>query len=139
VRLQAGAVGGSAEGVVSSLGLLYTTLARGDDRILIPNNIVLAAAVVPLKEPDNVDVKVRLGAHLRPSELQDLLDSRVTTPIRGGQVSVLVEELDGDDLVIRVRATPERADDGARLTDEIIAVLSGIASRDANAVQVESD
>ena len=29
VRLQAGAVGGSTEGVVSSLGLLYTTLARG--------------------------------------------------------------------------------------------------------------
>ena len=42
VRLQAGAVGGAAEGIVSSLGLLYTTLARGDDRILIPNNVVLS-------------------------------------------------------------------------------------------------
>ncbi|HWD84394.1 MAG TPA: mechanosensitive ion channel family protein, partial [Solirubrobacteraceae bacterium] len=50
IRLQAGAVGGSAEGIVSQQGLLYTTLARGDDRILIPNNVVLAAAVVPIKE-----------------------------------------------------------------------------------------
>jgi len=49
IRLQAGAVGGFTEGIVSSLGLLYTTLARGDDRIMIPNNIVLAAAARPLR------------------------------------------------------------------------------------------
>src|SRR5581483_11940725 len=45
IRLQAGAVGGIVEGVVSSLGLLYTTLADREDRIMIPNNIVLAAVV----------------------------------------------------------------------------------------------
>ena len=60
VRLQAGAVGGQVEGIVSSLGLLYTTLSAGADQIMIPNNVVLAAAVVPLREPDSVDVKVRL-------------------------------------------------------------------------------
>src|SRR6476620_239688 len=49
VRLQAGGVGGSVEGIVSSLGLLYTTLARGEDRVLIPNSVVLAAAVVPIR------------------------------------------------------------------------------------------
>jgi small-conductance mechanosensitive channel len=139
VRLQAGAVGGAAEGIVSSLGLLYTTLARGDDRIMIPNNVVLGAAVVPLKEPDTIDVRVRLSSFMRPSELQDLLDSRVTTPMRGGQASVLVEELDGEDLVIRVQATPERAADGAKLADEIIAVLGGIAVRQPDAAQIESD
>jgi small conductance mechanosensitive channel len=137
VRLQAGAVGGSIEGVVSSLGLLYTTFARGDDRILIPNNVVLSAAVVPLREPESVDVRVRLVAQMRPSELQDLLDSRVTTPIRGGQTSVLLEELDGDELVVRVRATPERSSDGAKLADEIIGVLGGLAKR--RPVQVEAD
>ena len=31
VRLQAGVLAGSLEGVVSSLGLLYTTLSRGDE------------------------------------------------------------------------------------------------------------
>ena len=51
VRLQAGNVGGSVEGIVSSLGLLYTTLARGEDRVLIPNSVVLAAAVVPIRSP----------------------------------------------------------------------------------------
>ena len=60
VRFQAGAVGGQVEGIVSSLGLLYTTLSAGADQIMIPNNVVLAAAVVPLREPDSVDVKVRL-------------------------------------------------------------------------------
>jgi small-conductance mechanosensitive channel len=137
VRLQAGAVGGSVEGVVSSLGLLYTTLARGDDRVMIPNNVVLGAAVVPLREPEAVDVRVRLVAQMRPSELQDLLDSRVTTPMRGGQTSVLLEELDGDELIVRVRAAPERSSDGAKLADEIIAVLSGLAGK--RPVHVEAD
>ena len=30
---------------VASLGLLYTTLSRGEERIMIPNNVVLSAAV----------------------------------------------------------------------------------------------
>ena len=41
VRLQAGPLAGRTEGVVSSLGLLYTTLARGEDRIMVPNSVVL--------------------------------------------------------------------------------------------------
>src|SRR3954463_8902451 len=36
VRLQAGPLGGTVEGVVNVLGLLYTILARGEDAILIP-------------------------------------------------------------------------------------------------------
>src|SRR5205085_3158111 len=66
IRIQAGALGGVIEGVVSSLGLMYTTLARGEDRILIPNNGVLAAVVVPLREPDSVNVRVRLTSGVRP-------------------------------------------------------------------------
>src|SRR5205807_6779156 len=96
VRLQAGGVGGSVEGIVSSQGLLYTTLARGDDRILIPNNVVLSAAVVPLKEPDMVDVRIRLGAGIRPSQVQAILDEQIRTPTRSRAV-VLLEEIDADD------------------------------------------
>ena len=51
VRLQAGGLAGQIEGVVASLGLLYTTFAQGDDSIMVPNNVVLSAAVVPLREP----------------------------------------------------------------------------------------
>jgi small-conductance mechanosensitive channel len=130
IRLQAGAVGGFTEGVVSSLGLLYTTLARGDDRILIPNNVVLAAAVVPLREPDPVDVKVRLDTGIRPGQVQALLDESITTPTRSDP-RVLLEEIDGDDVVVRVQATPERAADGAKLADEIIATLASVTSEHA--------
>jgi small-conductance mechanosensitive channel len=125
VRLQAGAVGGSAEGVVSSLGLLYTTLARGEDRIMIPNNIVLGSAVVPLREPDSVDVRVRLSAGVRPSQVQAILDDQISTPTRAA-ATVLLQEVDGEDVVVRVQATPERAIDGARLADEIIEALASV-------------
>jgi small conductance mechanosensitive channel len=125
VRLQAGAVAGTVEGIVSSLGLLYTTLARGEDRILIPNNVVLAAAVVPLREPDSVDVKVRVQAGIRPSHVQTILDEEISTATRSA-AQVLLEEIDGDELVIRVQATPERASDGAALADEIIAALGHV-------------
>jgi small conductance mechanosensitive channel len=125
VRLQAGPLAGRTEGVVSSLGLLYTTLARGEDRIMIPNSVVLSAAIVPLREPDSVDVKVRLGAGVSPSHVQALLGESVRTPTRS-EPSVLLEEIDGEDVVVRVQATPERADDGARLADEIIAALATV-------------
>ncbi len=130
VRFQAGAVGGSVEGTVSSLGLLYTTLSRGEDRVLIPNNVVLAAAVVPLREPDSVDVKVRLSSGVRPSRVQAILDSTVGTATRSKAV-VLLEEVDGDELVVRVQATPELADDGAKLADEIIAALASVTGEHA--------
>src|SRR5205807_492989 len=75
VRLQGGGVGGRVQGVVSSLGLLYTTLASGDDSIMVPNSVVLALAVTPLREPDSVDLRARLRADVKPSELQQLLET----------------------------------------------------------------
>jgi small conductance mechanosensitive channel len=130
VRLQAGAVGGSVEGIVSSLGLLYTTLTRGADQIMIPNNVVLAAAVMPLKEPDSVDVKVRLTSGVRPSQVQAILDQEISTPTRDG-ASVLLEEVDGEDVVVRVHATPELPDEGAQLADEIMVALSSVTGEHA--------
>jgi small conductance mechanosensitive channel len=126
VRLQAGVVGGVAEGTVSSLGLLYTTLIQGgSDKMMIPNNVVLAAAIVPLKEPDSVDVRVRLSSGVRPSQVQAILDNEIATPTRS-KATVLLEEVDGTELVVRVQATPELARDGAQLADEIIAALSSV-------------
>ncbi|MGN6872801.1 MAG: mechanosensitive ion channel domain-containing protein [Solirubrobacteraceae bacterium] len=125
VRLQAGAVAGQLEGVVSSLGLLYTTLARGADRIMVPNNVVLSAAVLPLREPAPVNVKVRLLQGVRPSQVQAILDDRIKTPTRGS-AEVVLEEIDGSDVVVRVRATPDRADDGAQLADEVIDALATV-------------
>jgi small conductance mechanosensitive channel len=125
IRIQAGALGGVIEGVVSSLGLMYTTVASGEDRILIPNNGVLSAVVVPLREPDPVNVRVRLNSGVRPSHVQAILDEEVKTSTKS-RAKVLLEEIDGEDVVVRVQATPERADDGARLADEIIASLATV-------------
>jgi small conductance mechanosensitive channel len=138
VRLQAGGLAGATEGVVSSLGLLYTTLARGEDRIMIPNNTVLSAAVVPLREPASVDVRVRLGAGVRPTDVQAILDDHVATPTRDS-AKVLLEEVDGDDLVVRIQATPEKPVDGPRLADEVVEALTNAfgdgRARDADAPQ----
>jgi small conductance mechanosensitive channel len=125
VRLQAGAIGGQLDGTVSSLGLLYTNLLRGAEQVMIPNTQVLASVIVPLKEPDGVDVKVRLSSGVRPSQVQAILDQEVSTATRSG-TSVLLEEVDGDDVVVRIQATPESADDGAQLADEIMVALSSV-------------
>jgi small conductance mechanosensitive channel len=127
VRLQAGAIG-LQEGVVSSLGLMYTTLARGADRIMIPNMQVISAVVVPIVEPSPVDVRVRLSSSIRPSQVQQILDDNIRTPT-SSRATVLLEELGTDELVIRVQATPERAEDGAQLADEIIATLAAVTGQ----------
>lgn len=138
LRLQAGGLAGEAEGVVSSLGLLYTTLARGEDRIMVPNNVVLGAAVVPLREPESVDVRVRLGPGMRPTHVQAILDERITTPTRDA-ATVLLEELDGDNLLVRIRATPEKPVDGARLADEVIEALTDHAQTQTSSANSESN
>jgi small conductance mechanosensitive channel len=46
VRLQGGQIAGQIEGVVSSLGLLYTTLATDEGLVLVPNGVVLNVAIV---------------------------------------------------------------------------------------------
>lgn len=122
VRLQAGVLAGTQEGVVASLGLLYTTLSRGDERVMIPNNIVLSASVLPIREPKPVDVKVTLGAGVGLMHIQSVLDANISVPTRSA-ASVLLEEINGNCLVVRVRATPERDSQGAQLADEIIAAL----------------
>lgn len=128
VRLQAGALGGIQEGVVSSLGLLYTTLARGQDRLMIPNTGVLSAVVVPVREPTAVDVRVRLSSGVRVVQVQELLDSQLATATRS-RATVQLEEVDGDDVVVRVQASPERADDAAKLADEIISILASVTGK----------
>lgn len=131
VRLQAGGLAGQTEGVVSSLGLLYTTLARGEDRIMVPNSVVLGAAVVPLREPQAVDLRARLRRGVRPSEVHAKLLEAIDVPLRGAP-NIGLEELDGEIVVMRIQASPEHPADGAKLADEILDAVGAIA--DAHAV-----
>lgn len=127
VRFQAGALAGIIEGVVSSLGLLYTTLAQGEDRTMIPNSMVLSAAVVPLREPTGVSLRARLRAGVQPSYIQKLLEEAVTVPTRT-KPHIGLEEVDSDEVVVRIAATPESSSDGARLADEILAAVGRLTT-----------
>ena len=126
VRLQAGGLAGQAEGVVSSLGLLYTTLARGEDRIMVPNSVVLGAAVVPLREPQAVDVRVVLRHGTKPSDVQALLRDAIDVPLRA-LPHIALEEVNGEEVIVRLQATPEHARDGARLADQILEAVAAVA------------
>jgi small-conductance mechanosensitive channel len=134
VRLQAGGLAGQIEGVVASLGLLYTTLAHGQDSIMVPNNVVLSAAVVPLREPAAVDLRARLRPDVRPSEVQSMLEDSISTPVRG-EPTIALEEVDADEVVVRIQATPLSDADGPRLADEVLTAVG--AAMDGTEPQAE--
>jgi small-conductance mechanosensitive channel len=122
VRLVGGALAGSIEGTVTSLGLFYTTLSQGADRLQVPNNVLLSLVVVPLREPDKVDVRVRFSSQASPREIEERLLQAITVPTRY-KPSVSLEELDGDGVVFRVTATPLRPEDGSQLAEEVLEAL----------------
>src|SRR4051795_8312345 len=128
VRLQGGGLAGTVEGVVSSLGLLYTTLASGDDSIMVPNSVVLNVAIVPLREPEGIDLRARLRPGLTPLDVQEMLQSEIETPMRESP-RISLEELDGDQGVVRIFATPERPSDGPKLASEVLDVVGAQTAR----------
>ena len=129
VRLQGGSIGGQIEGVVSSLGLLYTTFAQGDDHVMVPNSVVLNIAIVPLREPDSVDLRARLNVDVTPLEVQELLEQTIQTPVRD-RPHIELEEIDGDEVVVRITATPERPSDGPKLASEVLEAVASRTARD---------
>ena len=123
VRLQGGPLAGQIEGVVSSLGLLYTTFASGDDSIMVPNSVVLNVAVLPLKEPEAVNLRARLRPGVTPSDLQELLEQSLSTPLRSPP-RITLEELDGEEVVVRIAATPRLTSEGRDLASELLEIVS---------------
>jgi len=127
VRMQGGPLAGTVEGVVSSLGLLYTTLANGADQVMVPNSVVLNSAVVPLREPAGIDVLVRLQPGSTPSTVQRALDDQLTVPLRR-PAGVSLEELEGHEVTVRVQALPLHPTDGPMLADEVLAAVRPLTS-----------
>jgi small conductance mechanosensitive channel len=122
VRLVGGALAGSLEGTVSSLGLFYTTLAQGADRLQVPNAVLLSLVVVPLREPDRVDIRARFEADASPHAVEAVLRDSITVPTRYPP-HVGLEEVDPDGVVLRVNATPLRPGDGSQLAEEVLGAL----------------
>src|SRR3954454_5040465 len=127
VRLQAGALAGQVEGTATGFGLLYVTFARGDDTILVPNSTVLMSAIVPLKEPAAVDLRARLKPDIKPSDLQRLLRDILTVTTRD-EPDIAIEEVDDEEVIMRVTAVPDRHEDGPKLADEVLAAIGEVTS-----------
>ncbi len=124
VRLTGGPMAGSVEGTVSSLGLFYTTILKGQDRMMIPNNLLLLLAVEPLREPDSIDIRARFDSHLSPATVQDMLRQSITVPtLRPPRIEL--EEVDRDEVVLRISATPVKPSDGAKLAEQVVSVTRG--------------
>ena len=128
VRLQGGGLAGEIVGVVSSLGLLYTTFSDGENQIMVPNNVVLSVAVIPLNEPAGVDLRARLRPGVTPVDIQTLLEATIETPMRD-KPRVALEEIDGDETVVRIGVSPEDPTEGARLSSEVLHALAGETRR----------
>jgi small-conductance mechanosensitive channel len=121
VRVKAGPLGGEVEGIVGSLGLFYVTLVDGANRLMIPNSLMLQVGVMPLREPDGVELRARFPADTSPGEVQGMIAEQVEAPLRYPP-HVELEELEHDEVVVRITAVPERRSDGSRLAAEILAV-----------------
>jgi small conductance mechanosensitive channel len=138
VRFQGGGLAGQVEGVVMGLGLLYVTLAQGEDSIMLPNNVAIASAVVPLREPAAVDLRARLKPDVKPSDLQRFLGEHVHTPTRSPP-HISVEEVDDEEVIMRVYAVPELDRDGPRLADEILAAIGQVTRRSDGGSPAEAE
>jgi small conductance mechanosensitive channel len=79
--------------------------------------------VLPLREPEAVNLRARLRAGMSPGELQEVLEKALQTPLRGSP-RITLEELDGDEVVVRIAATPRVASQGRHLASEVLSIVS---------------
>ncbi len=119
IKLRGGAVGGETDGIVGSLGLFYTTLISGADRTMIPNNVLMQMAVIPIAEPERVDLRAKFSASITPQRLQRMLEKAVTVPLRNPP-QVNLEELDGDEVTVSIIAAPLNPADGPKLASDVL-------------------
>jgi len=78
--------------------------------------MILNLAIIPLREPERVELRARFGGEITPTRLESRLADAITVPTRYPP-HIAVEELDGDEVVVKIVVTPERPADGGRLAD----------------------
>lgn len=129
VRFINGAFAGPIEGVVSQPGLLHTILVNGADRMLVPNREILAAAILPLREPAGVELQARFPVETgSPRQVQSALDEELRDKLRY-PTHVVLEALEDDEVVLRIQAVPRSSSDGGHLAEEIIEEIIDIIRR----------
>lgn len=123
VRFQGGAVGGQLDGMIMSFGLLYLRVAQDDGSVvMLPNSVAQQLAVMPLREPISIGLRVRLSDGIAAQELQALLADSLNTPLRNGP-RVVVEGSNGDHTLVSIEASPLLDADRQRLTAELVDVI----------------
>jgi hypothetical protein len=97
---------------------------------MVPNSVVLNVAVVPLREPEGVELRARLRPGVTPLDVQEMLHDAIQTPMRGSP-RITLEEVDGDEVVVHITAIPEHPADGPRLAGELLDVITSQTARPA--------
>jgi len=129
-RVRFNGFGMDVEGTVAAHGLLHVTLYDGDDLVLVPNNTALSMSARPIREPDAVDLRARLPLSVDPEAVQRQVDETVDVATKGPP-HVALEELDRDEVVVRVRATPARPADGGRLAHDVLRAVAAMRANGA--------
>ena len=81
---------------------------------------------MPLREPAAVDLRARLRPDVRPERRSSrLLQEAIETPVRG-EPTIALEEVDADEVVVRIQATPVADADGPQLADEVLAAIGAV-------------
>jgi hypothetical protein len=62
---------------------------------------------------------------VKPSDVQALLEEGIATPVRG-EPTIALEEIDADEVIVRIRATPLADGDGPKLADEVLAAVGAV-------------
>ena len=75
--------------------------------------------MLPLREPEAVNLRARLRAGMTPGDLQEILEKSLQTPLRDAP-RITLEELDGEEVVVRIAATPLVASEGRQLASELL-------------------
>jgi hypothetical protein len=71
-----------------------------------------------------VELRARFSAETTPHDVQELLARSISVPTRYSP-HVELEELDRDELVVRIEVTPMRPSDGSKLASEVLAAVRG--------------
>jgi small conductance mechanosensitive channel len=138
IRLRGGDMGDEIEGIVSSLGLLYTTLtptresigiphavvSQGEGNIMVPNSLVIGSAMVPGGQPPAVALRARLKRGVKATDVKERLDEGVSVPTRSEPEIGM--EVGVDEVAVRIAARPEARADGPQLTDEILSAIDDL-------------
>jgi small conductance mechanosensitive channel len=134
-RVRFAGFGMDVEGTVVAHGLLYVTCSDGEDTVLVPNTTALTMSVRPIREPAKVDMRARLPADVDPEKVECRVADTVTVATKGDP-EVALEEFDGEEVVVRIRATPDQPEQGGRLARE---VLDAVAAFDGRAQRAGRD